>query len=371
LKILFLSHYFYPQVGGIESNSELLARAFTEAGHEVHLLTWSADKTGRSFPYQITRNPGNIQLLRAHQWADVVFENTPCFRLGWPGIFFRRPTVIAINTWITRVDGKLSLRDKIKIKWWLGRCTRVIAVSHAIRKACWPAATVIWNPYRADDFAIEPSVHRDADFVFLGRLVSDKGVNQAIEAIYCIRLALHKKRNGGPFPGLTIIGDGPERQSLEKLVTQLSLEDAVVFVGTLKGEPLRKMLNRHRYILVPSAWEEPFGNVVLEGMACGCLPIVSDGGGLPEAIGKAGLTFKRNDPDSLVNCISRVLENPALESLLRDAAPAHLAAHLPHIVAKEYLQVIGEAFNRKKKHSWKPYKNKGASKKSGTNMIFV
>ena len=350
MKILFLSHYFYPQVGGIESNSELLARAFTEAGHEVHLLTWSADNTGRSFPYRITRNPGYRQLLLAHQWANLVFENNPCFRLGWPGIFFRRPTVIVINTWIARVNGTVSLRDKIKINWWLGRCTQVIAVSNAIRRACWPAATVIPNPYKADDFAIEPSVHRNADFVFLGRLVSDKGANQAIEAIYRIRQFMQQKGNGDHAPVLTIIGDGPERRSLEEQVAGLSLEDGVVFTGSLKGEPLKKMLNRHRYILVPSAWEEPFGNVVLEGMACGCLPIVSDGGGLPEAIGRAGLTFHRNDTDNLVNCIRRVLDNPALEKLLRDAAPMHLAAHLPHIVAKKYLQVIDEALKKYHTH---------------------
>ena len=71
----------------------------------------------------------------------------------------------------------------------------------------------------------------------------------------------------------------------------------------------------------------------------------ADGGGLPEAIGRAGLIFRRNNMDSLVNCIHRVLESPALERLLRDAAPMHLSAHLPHIVAKKYLQVIGEAFS--------------------------
>jgi glycosyltransferase involved in cell wall biosynthesis len=348
MKILFLSHYFYPQVGGIESNSELLAAAFTDAGHEVHLLTWSHDNTGRSFPYRISRNPGYGQLLQAHRWADLIFENNPCFRLGWPGIFFRRPTVTAINTWITRADGKISLRDKIKINWWLKRSTQVVAVSDSVRKACWPAATVIRNPYRADDFTLEPSVYRDADFVFLGRLVSDKGANQAIEAIYRIRQFMQQKGNCDHYPGLTIIGDGPERRSLGKQVSELSLEDAVVFTGALKGEPLRKMLNRHRYILVPSAWEEPFGNVVLEGMACGCLPIVSDGGGLPEAVGKAGLTFHRNDIDSLVECIHKILENPGLDRFLRNAAPMHLASHLPHIVAKKYLQVMEAAFNGKK-----------------------
>ncbi|MFL5744433.1 MAG: glycosyltransferase family 4 protein [Niastella sp.] len=348
MKILFLSHYYYPQVGGIESNSELLAAAFTAAGHEVHLLTWSPDNTNRAFPYRITRNPRTRQLLQAHQWADLVFENNPCFRLGWPGMLYKRPTVTVINTWITRADGTTSLRDKIKIKGWLGRSTHVIAVSNAIRKACWPAAVVIRNPYRAEDFALDPSVQRDADFVFLGRLVSDKGANQAIEAIYRIRQILQDKGIAGPYPCLTIIGDGPEKQNLEQQVAGLSLKDEVVFTGALKGGPLRKMLNRHRYILVPSAWEEPFGNVVLEGMACGCLPIGSDGGGLPEAIGKAGLTFKRNDIDSLVNCIRRVMEDPALDQFLRDAAPPHLEEHHPHKVATKYLQAIETAFNSKK-----------------------
>jgi glycosyltransferase involved in cell wall biosynthesis len=129
LKILFLSHSFYPQLGGIESNTELLAGAFAAAGHDLRLVTWTGDPTGRLFPYAVTRNPGKRELLRAHRWADLVFENNPCFRLGWPGLLFRRPTVIAINTWITRPDGRVSLRDKIKITWWLKRCARVIAVS--------------------------------------------------------------------------------------------------------------------------------------------------------------------------------------------------------------------------------------------------
>lgn len=348
MKILFLSHYFYPQLGGIETNSELLAAAFTAAGYEVHLLTWSADNTGRKFPYRITRNPNNLQLLQAHKWANLVFENNPCFRLGWPGIFLRRPTVIAINTWITRASGKVSWRDKIKTNWWLKRCSRVIAVSNAVRKTCWPAATVIHNPFRADAFTIDPFVERQGGFVFLGRLVTDKGANQAIEAIHHIRQLIQVKGNHVPYPLLTIIGDGPEKRSLEEQVTRLSLQDVVVFTGPLHGEALGKTLNRHRYMLVPSAWEEPFGNVVLEGLACGCLPIVSNGGGLPEAIGRAGLVFSRNNIDSLVSCITRLLDNPSLEQLLRDAAPAHLAAHQPQIVAQKYLQVFEQAFNRKK-----------------------
>ena len=345
MKILFLSHSFYPQMGGIESNSELLAAAFTEKGHEVHLITWSQDAGNKSFPYNVIRNPGTRTLFKEHRWADLVFENNPCFRLGWPGLFFRRPSVIAINTWISRADGKVSLRDKIKIQWWLKRCREVIAVSDAVRRVCWPPATVIVNPYRVNDFKIIPEVVRNADFVFLGRLVSDKGADQAIRALHHLTNTNNKNGNHAPAPSLTIIGDGPDRPMLEALVKELSLTDRITFTGALKGEALSRCLNQHHVLLVPSAWEEPFGNVVLEGMACGCVPIASDGGGLPEAVGNAGLTFRRNDIESFVNCIRRLMNDPKLERQLREAAPAHLADHHPRIISRKYLQVIQKALH--------------------------
>jgi glycosyltransferase involved in cell wall biosynthesis len=343
LKILFLSHTFYPHLGGIEANSEVLAGAFTEAGHEVHLLTWSTDTTGKEFPYTVIRNPGKRKLFQEHAWADLVFENNPCFRLSWPSIFFGRPSVIVLNTWIRRTDGRLDMRDRIKIRWWLKRSKAIIAVSDAIRRGCWPAATVIENPFRINDFKIIADISRDTDFVFLGRLVSDKGADQAIMAIHRLKNSAYNKKFIEARMSLTIIGDGPDRQKLESLVSDLGLEDCVHFAGSLRGESLSRCLNRHRFMLVPSLWEEPFGNVVLEGMACGCLPISSDGGGLPEAIGDAGLTFRRGDVDSLVACILKLLNNPDLEKQLREAAPRHLEAHHPDIITRKYLQVIQKA----------------------------
>jgi len=129
------------------------------------------------------------------------------------------------------------------------------------------------------------------------------------------------------------------------MVIDLQLEDFVNFVGPLRGNDVAVCLNRHRYILVPSLWEEPFGNVVLEGMACGCLPIVSDGGGLPDAIGNAGISFKRGDTAALVNCIKEVINHPDLEQQLRNAAKDHLAKHYPDIVSQQYLEVIAEVAN--------------------------
>jgi len=338
LKILFLSHRFYPDIGGIEVNSEILATAFHNAGHDVRLLTWT-DKTGtKSFPFTVIRKPAYKVLFKQHNWADVVYENNPCLRLAWPNIFFNKPSCIALRTWVSRINGEIGLQDQLK-KWWLKKAAAVIAVSDAVRRKSWPAATVIGNPYRINLFRVIDGIPRNKKFVFLGRLVSDKGASMAIEA-------LHKLKNLQPetFTSkstlLTIIGDGEQRDYLQELVIKLGVHENVVFTGSLSGDPLVHCLNEHQYLIVPSLWEEPFGNVALEGMACGCIPIVSSGGGLPDATGNAGIVFKRGSVDDLVATILSVVENPTLKQQLQNAAAAHLSEHDPFTVANRYLEII-------------------------------
>jgi glycosyltransferase involved in cell wall biosynthesis len=106
------------------------------------------------------------------------------------------------------------------------------------------------------------------------------------------------------------------------------------------GEPLGRQLNAHQILLIPSRWAEPFGNVALEGSACGCIPLGSDAGGLPDAIGPCGFVFRRNDLGHLVTQLRRLLLGPGLRQSLRSKAPIHLAAHRPVVVADRYLKII-------------------------------
>lgn len=110
----------------------------------------------------------------------------------------------------------------------------------------------------------------------------------------------------------------------------------------LSGEDLVQCLNDHRFILVPSVWEEPFGMVALEGMACGCIPIVSDGGGLPDAVGNAGLIFQRGNVDALIDAIQLVYKNKEIEERFRTIAMDYLLSFQKEPIAKRYLQVIEE-----------------------------
>ena len=170
----------------------------------------------------------------------------------------------------------------------------------------------------------------------LGRLVSDKGVDLLLEA-----LALLRQQHLAPR--LTIIGDGPERPALQAQAEAAGLSHQVSFLGPLSGEPLRAALARHRVIVMPSRWAEPFGIVALEGMACGCVPIGSSGGGLAEALGNAGLVFQTGSAQQLAACIASLLADETLWRRLQAAGAAQLREFHPATVAARYLTVLEAA----------------------------
>jgi glycosyltransferase involved in cell wall biosynthesis len=345
VNILFITHQFYPAVGGTEANAEFLAQALHGAGINVHLVTWTTRKGVRQFPYTIIRSPSWKGLIKEHRWADIVFENSPVLRLSWPSFFFRKPLIVVLNTWLSKEDGSPSLQAGVKY-WWLKRASGVIAVSNAIRAKCWPDAVVIENAYNDELFnETTPWEHRSKTFVFLGRLVSDKGADMAIRAVAKL---ITGNLNIPALPGitLTIIGDGTDAEQLKGLVKELKLDAVVSFKGNLSGRQLVDTLNQHKFMLIPSKWEEPFGIVALEGMACGCIPIVSDGGGLPEAVGEAGLVFKRGDLDDMIKNMLEVVNDQKLQRKLRHLSASHLQAHSKRVISDRYLDIIKQAFNK-------------------------
>jgi glycosyltransferase involved in cell wall biosynthesis len=338
MKILFLSHAFAPAIGGIEASSELLAYAFFNKGHDVHLITTTIGKSP-TLPYQVIRNPSTTELIKQHAWADAVYENNPCLRLGWPKLFFSKPSVVVLQTWVSRIDGTIGWLDKLKFRW-LAQASQVIAISQAVRQRCWPTASVIGNSYDNQMFGIRP-VERQHDFVFLGRLVSDKGTELAIRAfskmVFDISLPELNQST------LTVIGDGPDRSHLEQLVAELPDPSRIRIIGPLKGEALVTELNRHTFQFIPSVWEEPFGIVALEGIACGLIPIASDGGGLPDAVGNAGVIFKRGQIASLIAVTTELLQSPARQAQCRAAAPAHLASFSTESITQQFLDALESA----------------------------
>jgi len=136
--------------------------------------------------------------------------------------------------------------------------------------------------------------------VFAGKLTQYKGVK------YLIRAA---KRIDGE---ILILGDGPERKNLEKIVLEENIKN-VRFIGHLKDDTqfLGKFYSRADVFVAPSVWDEPLGLVILEAMACEAPVVVTRKGGIPLAVkdGKNGLFIRPRNTNDIVEKVNYLLQN--------------------------------------------------------------
>lgn len=316
--------------------SSVLADQFQCLGHQVRVVTRTPLESGRDdLPYEVLRSPSTADLRRAVRWSDVVFHSGISLRFAWRSM----PLLVSFRPWVVvhhialPQPGRISDAAANWLKRIAFRFATNIAVSRAVAQTISVPAAVIPNPYDESLFVNYGDQERPRELLFLGRLVSDKGVSVLLDAL----AALSRKKI---HPKLTIVGYGPEYGSLQRQVVSYGIEQQVSFVGVLRDRPLVDCLNQHQIIIVPSVWEEPFGIVALEGIACGLVPIVAQSGGLPEAIGPCGLIVPKSDANALANAIGQLLSDRGLSDMLRQRGPTHLLRHTRQRVAREYLDII-------------------------------
>ncbi len=335
MRILLCSYVFPPSVGGIETVSRILAEEFSRLGAAVTVVTHTP---GEEFDgeYKVIRRPSLRRLRALARESDIVFQSNISLKTLFPLFFMRKPIVIAHHGRIARVDGRRGWQGHLK-RALLFRCSH-IAISQMIAADLPVKSIVIADPFEPGEFADPGDAVRDKDVVFLGRLVSDKGCDLALRA-----LALLKQE--GLHPSFTVIGDGPEMPALKHLTSQLGLTDQVDFLGTVL-EGRGKIVARHKIMVVPSIWEEPFGVVALEGIAAGCAVVASRGGGLPEAVGPCGILFPNGDVRALAAALKGLMTNVALREQLIALRNEHLEDFQPEIVAARYLEFFRSAIEK-------------------------
>jgi glycogen synthase len=284
----------------------------------------------------VIRLPPPLALLALIRWCDVYFHNHVSLRTAWPLLLVRKPWVVKHAGWIPR-HGPGGWRGRLKHS--LLRRAICISNSSPVAEGFRSPSRVIGNPYDDSVFREIPGIPRDKELTFCARLVPTKGADVLLGA-----LAILSSRN--LHPGLTIIGSGPEENKLRAMARDLEIADRVHFAGIKRGIELAELLNRHRIMVVPSTWPEPFGNVALEGIACGCVVVGSEGGGLKDAIGSCGVTFPNGDTEALAERLAALLCAPESLACYRTNAPIHLMHHTKGAAADAYLQVFEAAVHR-------------------------
>jgi glycogen(starch) synthase len=335
VKMVIYSPAFHPMLGGLETVVQVLAAEWSRLGHAVTVVTNAANSEPNVFPFQVLRRAGFFEVVKAVRGCDVfVHANVSLWGfLPWLLCGWRRPAWVATHHgWYEDFGRPVTLLNRLKK--WLCRFAAVnISVSHAVDQFLGVKGLVIPNPYDSRQFRRLENIPKTRDLVFLGRLVSDKGADLLIRA-----LALLGEQ--GVRPSLTIIGSGPEREPLEELAVQCRVGGQITFMGAQSGEKLVQLLNEHRIMVVPSRWNEPFGVVALEGIACGCTVVGSSGGGLPEAIGPCGGTFPNGDVQGLAAALMVSMKHGSIDPENSLLSAGHLARHQAHVVAQAYAHVF-------------------------------
>ncbi len=149
-----------------------------------------------------------------------------------------------------------------------------------------------------------------AFIIFVGTLEPRKNLPTLLKAFR----QLHDR---GFDVHLAIVGRrGWLYEEIFSTVTELKLTEHVHFLENVSDKDLARLYNAACCLTLPSYYEG-FGLPPLEAMACGTPVVVSDRGSLPEVVGDAGLLIDPDEPESLSEALSRVLEDSVLRVSMR------------------------------------------------------
>lgn len=142
--------------------------------------------------------------------------------------------------------------------------------------------------------------------LFVGRLNKVKGIKYLIKAFSKLEKKYEDIR-------LIIVGDGKLKKQLIKITEKKSIEDKVIFTGTIKHDDLPFIYSKADIFVLPSI-SEGLSNVIMEAMACGLPVIATNVGGNPELVRdkKGGFLVTPKNSKEISRAIEKLIEKPQL-----------------------------------------------------------
>jgi glycosyltransferase involved in cell wall biosynthesis len=175
--------------------------------------------------------------------------------------------------------------------------------------------SVVYNGLDSNIFKPIPGIKkRENGIIFVGNVEDrKKGVIYLLKALTLTKNRVH----------LTVVdGGSPNRKYVTKWIDNFNLNDRVHFTGKISDVRLIELYSQHQIAVSPSLYEG-FGFPAAEAMACGLPLISSDGGALPEVVGKhleTGYIVKSRDSYSLAEAIDFFIDNPDMREKMGRAA---------------------------------------------------
>lgn len=304
--------------GGTEAAVDVLCRGLAHRGHEILLVT-----TGDAAPQEgiescalfdhpvaglgSSREPGSEPSLvrtaevehaafghrAATDWgADIIHDHTvtgPALGTALRSGGFGPPVVTTHHGPFTDRVGAVFVA--------LSRVVPVIALSrsHARHSNGADIAAVIHHGVDLERFSPR-DVARSGAAVFVGRLSADKGVEMAIQVA---------RRAGVELMIAAKMREAAEREYYREFIEPL-LGRGIEYIGEVTREDLVPLLSSARCLLNPIHWNEPFGLVVIEALACGLPVVTTPRGAMVELVDDGHTGFIRSNIDDLASAVRNI-----------------------------------------------------------------
>jgi 1,2-diacylglycerol 3-alpha-glucosyltransferase len=387
MKIAVFTDTFYPQVNGVVNAVRNYDLMLTGLGHTVTVFT-----SGK-MPSVSELDGAEIRRYRAFTFLpypefeysvdvihpvtaavkfkpDIVHAHTP-FLMGYCAwMTARRLRLPLVGTFHTPIDeyvmyvaknSKLSQRMLKRIAkyyqdWFYSRCDVIIVPAPAAARYLEVKDTQIipvsngidlarYGPAGREEIRERFGLGDGPVILHGGRLSFEKRIEGVIDAMPAV---LEKV----PDAKLVIVGKGPAMKFLEKRVTDLGLEQSVVFTGYVSDADFPKVFAAADVLAINSPVETQ-SLIVLEAMATGVPVAGADAGAIPDAVvdGENGFLFRPDDSAALAASLVKVLTDDGLRAKLKEGALRTAGEHSLERTTQKLLQVYGMAIAAKAKKS--------------------
>lgn len=366
MKLLLYTHTFAPNIGGIETITASLARGLaklpaTSNAPKLQITvvtdTPASGFDDANFTFPLIRQPSFLALAKLIRASDVIHIAGPALVPMFLSRLFGKPYVVEHHGYQAICPNGILLEQPASTicpghfqagryqkcvqcesqdTSWLRAALKVagniprhdlakhaatnVAVSHfAAKRVALPRTIVIYHGLQRDSSQpAEPAATASSKsgkirFGCVGRFVAEKGIPVFIDAAQRLRTQRQDFE-------VVLVGDGPQRPQIEKLIQRASAADYIRITGFLSGEKLAAEVNALDVVVMPSIWEETAGLAAIEQMFRGRLVIASDIGGLGEMVGDAAIKFPAGDAQTLADQMKKVLLHKTEVFALGEAA---------------------------------------------------
>lgn len=312
MKIGLIAPLYYPvppkTYGGTEAVVYYLCQGLVKKGHDVTLFACKGTKVSAKLDKTWGRQLNVNQVKKADQdymnerlkyiisesnKFDVIHNNDAIMPIMSEDLF---PCPM-VTTWHAPFNKNL-FDDEPGKSSALNR-TKIVSISNSQRKGL-PGGNFIATVYNGTTNFSEYQIGPGGEYLtWVGRIRDYKGTGDAIKIV----LASKQK--------LVLAGsklNKNEKDYFNNSIKKFIDDKQIKFIGEVNLEQKVSLLQKAKAFLMPIHWEEPFGLVMIEALACGTPVIAYRRGSVPEIIedGKNGFIVEENDIDGMVKAIAKI-----------------------------------------------------------------